>query len=122
MNETAVTIAISVIASGGFWGFLQWGLNKLSNRDEHMREIVREETKDIRESLTRIDAVSAAVMGTKHRELVEECERYISQGYISAADLADLHEYTYDPYRALGGNGTGEKLMKEVEALPSIKQ
>lgn len=33
-------------------------------------------------------------------------------------DYENLHDYLYLPYKKLGGNGTAEKIMKEVERLP----
>ena len=30
----------------------------------------------------------------------------------------NLHDYLFIPYKKLGGNGTAEKIMKEVEHLP----
>lgn len=48
----------------------------------------------------------------------EECEEMLSQGEITTDGYADLKKYLYEPYRAMGGNGTCEKLMKEIEKLP----
>ena len=43
---------------------------------------------------------------------------YIQQGWISKDDYENLHDYLYIPYRNMGGNGTAERVMKEVEKLP----
>lgn len=32
----------------------------------------------------------------------------------------NLYDYIYLPYKALGGNGTAEKVMKDVDNLPII--
>ena len=46
---------------------------------------------------------------------------YIKQGFITKDDYENLHDYLYLPYKELGGNGTAEKIMKEVERLPLLK-
>lgn len=122
MNDKIQIILTSVLASGGFWAFAQTVYTKWSNRDEKTREIVRDEIKDIKTATDTIPSISTAVMGTKHKELIEDCKLYLDRGYITPEELADLHEYTYDPYKNLGGNGTGEKMMREVEALPSTQK
>ena len=52
-----------------------------------------------------------------HEKLVAQCEVYLDKGYISEGQYRDLDEYIYQPYRNLGGNGTGEEYMKRVQAL-----
>lgn len=118
MNDKIQIILTSVLASGGFWAFAQTVYTKWSNRDEKTRKIVREEIKDIKAATDTIPSVSAAVMGTKHKELIDTCREFIDKGYITPEELADIHEYIYDPYKKLGGNGTGEKMMREIESLP----
>lgn len=46
--------------------------------------------------------------------LYRECGK---KGYTDVDDLRNL-EYVYDPYHALGGNGTGTELYNRVRKLP----
>ena len=39
------------------------------------------------------------------------------KGYITKDEYENLHEYLYKPYLELGGNGTAQKIMNEVEKL-----
>ena len=38
--------------------------------------------------------------------------------YVTRAEYENLNEYLFQPYHKLGGNGTAERIMKEVERLP----
>lgn len=42
-------------------------------------------------------------------------------GYITQDEYENLHDYLYEPYLELGGNGTAKKVMAEVERLPLHK-
>jgi hypothetical protein len=42
---------------------------------------------------------------------------FIARGWASLDDRENL-EYLYKPYKALGGNGTGENLYQAVQKLP----
>lgn len=57
-------------------------------------------------------------MGLIHNRICELCERYVVRGYILEWEYEDLISYMYQSYKTLGGNGTAEKLVKEVEKLP----
>ena len=41
----------------------------------------------------------------------------MQRGYITKDEYENLHDYLYLPYKKLGGNGTAEKIMKEVDRL-----
>lgn len=122
MSETVITICATLLASSGFWVFLQNAISRVTKRDDKIREIVREETQDIRNKTVEWELIGQAVMGTKHNELVSACMTYLERGYITPAELDDLDKYIYQPYKNLDGNGTGEKLMADVRALPTIKK
>ena len=70
---------------------------------------------DINERLDKSDLADKAMLRAElvraHREWVEE------KGYITL----EAHEYTskiHEAYNAVGGNDTGDKLWKEIDALP----
>jgi hypothetical protein len=43
---------------------------------------------------------------------------YIERGWISRDEYENLHDYLYKPYKELGGNGSAERVMQEVNKLP----
>lgn len=60
------------------------------------------------------------IVGLGHSRICELCKRYIIRGYITQDEYEDLIDYIYTPYKKLGGNGTAEKMVEEVEKLPMI--
>lgn len=96
MDTIITTIIVSVIASSGFWAFLNTVL--IARRD--------------RKSLER-----KALLALLHDKLYCSCSEYIQRGELSADDYENL-TYLYDPYIAMGGNGTCERLKREVDKLP----
>ena len=93
MLENALTVLAAVLASSGFWAFLQR----------------RGERKDVRAQM---------LMGLAHDRILFLGRSYVSRGYVTQAEYENLDKYLYQPYRKLGGNGTAERIMKEVERLP----
>ena len=99
-KETLVTVILAIFASSGFWAFLLGVIGKI------------------------VEAKSAKnrmILGLGHDRIVSLCEKYLAQGWIYSEDFENLHDYLYVPYRKMKGNGTAEKLMRDVEKLP-IKQ
>ena len=100
MNDIT-TIIVSVVcaafASTGFWAFLTHWLQ-------------RKDTKD--------SAGSKMLKGLAHDRICYLGAKYIQRGWITKDEYENLHDYLYAPYRALKGNGTAEKIMKDVAKLP----
>ena len=90
--QIIITIFTSVLASSGLWAFLG------SRLDRHTAE---------REML----------IGIGHIELVFFGMQYIERGWITK-DEYDTMQDLYKPYKKLGGNGSGTKIMAEIEKLP----
>ena len=90
--QIIITIFTSVLASSGLWAFLG------SRLDRHTAE---------REIL----------IGIGHIELVFFGMQYIERGWITK-DEYDTMQDLYKPYKKLGGNGSGTKIMQELEKLP----
>ena len=90
--QIALTIFTSVLASSGLWAFLATKFERNSAE------------KDI-------------LIGIGHIELVFFGMQYIERGWITKDEYDTLKEL-YDPYKKLGGNGSGTKIMQEVEKLP----
>ena len=64
------------------------------------------------------DAKTKMLVGLGHDRIVYLGVKYITRGYITRDEYENLHDYLYTPYKALGGNGSAEHIMDEVEDLP----
>lgn len=64
---------------------------------------------------------SAMLLGLGHDRIVYLGGTYLERGYITQDEYENLHDYLYEPYLKLGGNGTAKKAMAEVEHLPLHK-
>ena len=63
--------------------------------------------------------VTAAIIGLEHDRLYTICGQIIARGYSYSSELENLDRYIFEPYKALGGDGSGDKLMNDVKALPT---
>ena len=95
-TEIIMTIICAIFSSVGFWTFV-------NNVYQNIRESESAERK--------------ALLGLLHEKLAERASMFISRGAITRQEYEDFITYIYDPYVGLGGNGTGEKLKKEVDDL-----
>lgn len=64
------------------------------------------------------DANSALIMGLAHDKIIYLCIKYIEKGFVTKDEYEDLIKYFWEPYKALGGNGTVTRIMEMVMALP----
>lgn len=92
-----LTIIGAVFASQGFWTWLQ---TKSSSKS----------------------AKTKLIMGLGFAEICRRAEVYLSRGEITTEEYKDFEKYLYNPYHEMGGNGTAEKLMAEVQKLPIVKE
>lgn len=95
--EITMTIIGAIFASTGFWSFIQAIILKRSEKDGIERRMLK---------------------GLAHNQIYTLGKEYIAQGYITQSEYENLHDYLYVPYHEMGGNGTGEKIMAEVDKLP----
>ena len=91
--QMVVTIVCAVIASSGFWAFIQR----------------KNENKDVK---------SQMLIGLAHDRIIFLGMKYIERGWISQDEYENLHDYLYKPYEKLGGNGSAQKVVIEVNKLP----
>ena len=63
------------------------------------------------------DVLREGILALLHDRLYQSCSFLIEQGFCTIEDRNNL-EYLYTPYKALGGNGTGESLYKKCLELP----
>lgn len=96
MTQTLVTIVVSIFASTGFWAFV----SLLVQRHD-----------------AKLNARDKILLGLAQKQIIEDAEHYLAQGYITAAQYKSLNEYLYRPYKELGGNGTAEKIMMKIDKL-----
>ena len=103
VSESTLIISIvgAVFASTGFWTFL---------------------TSLIQSKKTKDSAEGQMLKGLGHDRICYLGETYVARGYITKDEYENLRDYLFLPYKKLGGNGTAEKVMKEVEKLPLEKE
>ena len=95
-SQIIITIFTSVLASSGLWAFLGSRLDRRLERHSAEKDLL---------------------LGIAHMELVFYGMQYIDRGWISKDEYDTLQDL-YKPYKKLGGNGSGTKIMNEVEKLP----
>lgn len=91
--QMGITIVCSVIASSGFWAWV----------------IKRSEKRDVKTEM---------LIGLGHDRIVFLGSQYIERGYITLDEYENLYEYLYKPYEKMGGNGSAQRIMNEVNRLP----
>lgn len=58
------------------------------------------------------------IMGLGHIHIMDLGMRYVNRGYITHEEYKDFRKYLYEPYRDMGGNGSAERMMREIDKLP----
>lgn len=64
------------------------------------------------------DAVDKLIMGLAHDKIVYLGMRYIEKGFVTKDEYDDLFKYFWEPYQALGGDGSAERIIRLVDMLP----
>lgn len=100
MTATIITVIVACIGSSGLWAAVQAGITARQKKQDGQSAEVK------------------LMLGLGYAKIMDLCDRYIEQGYITKDQYEDLNKYLYEPYAALGGDGTAEKLMQEVKKLP----
>lgn len=94
--QSLVTIICAVIASSGFWTYVQ----------------ARRDKKDIKTQM---------LIGLAHDRIIALGMQYIERGWITQDEYENLYVYLYKPYEEMGGNGSAKRVMEEVNRLPIHK-
>lgn len=94
-TQMLITILCAVIASSGFWAFI----TKMS------------EKKDVRTKM---------LLGLGHDKIMYLGMKYIERGEITQSEYENLSKYLYEPYKQMGGNGSAERVMREVDKLKIV--
>ena len=91
-TQVILTIITALLTSSGLWAFLGSRLEKNSAERE-------------------------LIVGIAHIELVFFGMQFLERGWITR-DEYETMQGLYKPYVKLDGNGSGKKIMKEIENLP----
>lgn len=91
--QMIVTIVCSVLASSGFWAYIQ-------------------KKNDVKDNKTKL------LIGLAHDRIMYLGTTYLERGSITKDEYENLHDYLYEPYQAEGGNGSAKRIMNEVDKLP----
>ena len=92
-TQLIVTIICSCLASSGLWAVI----SKLIERK---------------------DARGKMIVGLGHDRIIWLGMKYIERGWISHTEYENLEKWLYEPYLAIGGNGSARRVMEEVRKLP----
>lgn len=90
-----VTILLALITSAGFWTFIIKIVDKKS-------------------------AKSKMILGLGYNAIRENALEYIKRGNITQGEYEDLYKYLYKPYKDMGGDGSADRLMREVDKLQIV--
>jgi site-specific recombinase len=97
--QILLTIFSSVLASSGLWAYL----------------MKKNENKDVKTKM---------LIGLGHDRIMYLGMHYLErrdengEAYITRDEYENLNDYLYKPYKEIGGNGSAERIMKEVDKLP----
>lgn len=72
----------------------------------------------LRRKYEKKDAIDQLIMGLAHDKIVFLGLKAIEKGFITKDEYDDLFKYFWEPYKALGGDGSAERIIKIVELLP----
>ena len=94
-DSTIIAILLTLIASSGFWAFLTAIINRKSARNKML-------------------------LGLGHDRIIFLCTKFVEKGEITQGEYENLNKYLYEPYKKMGGNGTAERWMQEVNRLKLV--
>lgn len=94
---TIITVIGSVVASSGFWAWLQ-------RRD------------------TLKGATTQLLLGLAHDRIIYLGMSYLDRGWLTKDEYEDFMKYLVTPYSTFGGNGLAEKVVADVKKLPISRQ
>lgn len=91
--DMLLTFIAAIAASSGFWMFI----------------MKKTEIKS---------AANKLLLGLAHDRIMYLGLKYIERGFITKDEYENLYEYLYKPYKEMNGNGSGNRVMIEVDKLP----
>lgn len=113
MLETVLSTLLGIVSATVIF-LIQDSVKEKHKRQELLTAI---EEKQKQESFVLREGIKALL----HDRIIQKCEYHIRNDCINADDLEEL-EYLNKPYKALGGNGTVEVMLRTVHKLPKKVQ
>lgn len=92
--EMFITVLVSVLASSGFWAYIQ------SRREKK-------------------DAKTLMILGIGYQQIRTIGKEYLERGWITFDEYNEFINYLYEPYKALNGDGAADRIKNELSKLPS---
>lgn len=108
---------VSLVLSPLLIAWLDWRHSKQIEQERAQREIEKEDT-DRRINKKDVDT-QAAVQALLRDKIVDKHRTYMFQGYIDLYSRDSVNRM-YVEYKNLGGNSLVDKLMGELDELPTI--
>ena len=65
----------------------------------------------------RNDTQAEMLRGLGHDRIIRLGLEYIQRGFVTSSEYENLKDYLYLPYKKLGGNGSADRVMVEVDKL-----
>lgn len=94
-NGIVITILCALLASTGFWAFITKVVDKKSAKNKML-------------------------LGLGHDRIMYLGMQYVKHGQITQSEYENLYKYLYEPYKSMGGNGSVNRLMREVDKLKIV--
>lgn len=94
--EVLVAVVSVIFGSSGAWTYFQARRSKDDTRDKLLK-------------------------GIAYNVIISQAKHHLAHGEITASEFTDIYNAVYIHYKQMGGNGTAERLMKELEKLPLNK-
>lgn len=94
-DSVIIAILSTLLASTGFWALLTKLVDKKS-------------------------AKTKMILGLGHDRIMFLGTKYIERGYITQSEYENLFKYLYEPYKKMGGNGSADRLMREVDKVHMV--
>lgn len=95
--DVLVSVVLAILGSSGLWAYYTDKRTKENSRDKLLK-------------------------GLSHIVIMERAHEYLDRGSIGSEEFSLLYNLVYANYKELGGNGAAEKLMIELERLPSKRE
>lgn len=113
---TIADVVIVLMAIAFLWekgkAFVLW-LTKRHDKEQE-EEYQLSQIEELRKQTM---ALATGLLSLLRYRLYRECEKHIAKGSLNIKQLGEIEDL-YTAYHTLGGNGTGDKLYKDVKKLP----
>lgn len=118
---TTIELLIAIFGCAGFWTFVTELIKNRRSKEQKEKEtrdlikVVMDEyaAETIKKAL---EPVEASTLALSKDRLLHLCNKYLSDGTITAAQMDALNSL-YKGYTLLGGNGTIKKLYEQVQEI-----